>query len=132
MRKPTRKSLVRMLDKAFSDFIKERDKRCVCCGETDAEKLQCGHLFTRAAYSTRWDERNAYCQCSSCNLRHEYDPGTLTYYFLQKHGAAGYQALHSDHRIPKKYRDAELQELIADYRNRLAEMRLLRQYALNA
>lgn len=129
MRKPTRKSLVRTLDKAFGDYIKARDGRCVCCGETDPAKLQCGHLFTRAAYSTRWVESNAYCQCSSCNLRHEYDPGELTEYFLERNGAEGYQALHARHRQTVKYRDADLQALIADYRNRLAEMRLLRQYA---
>ncbi len=129
MRKQTRKSLVRTLDKAFSDYIRERDRQCVCCGEINQELLQCGHLFTRAAYSTRWDPTNAFCQCSSCNLRTEYDPGDLTEYFLKLHGVEAYHKLHAKHRQPVKYRDADLQALIADYRNRLAEMRLLRQYA---
>jgi hypothetical protein len=129
VRKQSRKSLVRTLDKAFGDYIKERDRQCVCCGEINQELLQCGHLFTRAAYSTRWDERNAFCQCSSCNLRHEYDPGDLTNYFLRKFGQGEYALLHRIHRTPRKYRDAELQELIADYRNRLAEMKLMKQYA---
>ena len=109
-----RKSLVRKLDTAFSLYIRERDGHCVTCGSK--ERLQCGHLFTRAAYSTRWNSMNAYCQCSSCNMRHEYDPGPLTIYFLAHYGQAAYEALHRKHKTPVKYSDGELLALIEKYK----------------
>ena len=79
-----RKRLVKKLDKVFSQYIRFRDQRCVTCGSR--ENLQCGHLFSRTAYSTRWHPRNAFCQCSSCNLRHEHDPYPLV---LASLGAIG-------------------------------------------
>ena len=67
----TRKSLVRKLDKIVSEIVILRDGKCICCG-TD-KRLTCGHLFSRVAYSTRWDLGNCYAQCLSCNFRHELD-----------------------------------------------------------
>ncbi len=122
MRKPTRKSLVRTLDKAFGDFIKLRDEKCVTCGAT--EHLQCGHLFSRVAYSTRWDDRNAFCQCRSCNMRHEYDPGPLTMHFLKEYSDMAYSCLHRLHHTTVKYTDADLERFIELYRNKRANLEL--------
>jgi hypothetical protein len=115
-----RKSLVRQLDKAFGDFIKARDKRCVTCGAV--ENLQCGHLFSRVAYSTRWDEKNAFCQCRSCNMRHEYDPGPLTVYFLERFGPDVYAELHRKHKTLVKYSDSILSMLIQHFRTARAAL----------
>lgn len=121
----SRKSLVRELDKAFSDYIRERDGwRCVTCGETDRELLQCGHLFTRAAYSTRWVEANAVCQCSRCNLRNEYDPYPLTTYFLDRFGREKYDELHRLHRTTAKFSDDALRRGIEEYRAKRATLLL--------
>ena len=68
----TRKGWIRRLDKLVSEIVKLRDVKCIVCGTT--QKITCGHLFTRAAYSTRWDLDNTFAQCLSCNFRHEYDP----------------------------------------------------------
>jgi hypothetical protein len=124
----SRKSLVRLADKAFGDFIKVRDNdTCVTCGASAAETvLDCGHLFSRVAYSTRWDERNAFAQCRGCNLRHEHDPGPLTIVFLKKYSDAAYDTLHRLHRITVKYHDADLQALATEYRNKLANLLLER------
>ena len=117
----TRKRIVNKLDKVFSEYIRLRDERCVCCGSK--ERLQCGHLFTRAAYSTRWDTFNAYCQCASCNLRTEYDAGPLTSYFIRKYGIEAYDALHMLHRKPIKFTDTELETQIERFREELRVMR---------
>jgi len=37
-------------------------------------KLECGHLFSRVAYSTRWADMNLYPICSWANIRMESDP----------------------------------------------------------
>ena len=132
MKKPSRKHLVRLLDKAFSDYIRERDGwKCVTCDQTDRERLYCGHLFSRQAYSTRWSERNAFCQCDACNMRHEYDSYPLTAYFLNEYGREAYDALHRIHRATVKFSDANLVGMIQEYRNKLANLTLTRGCAWN-
>lgn len=115
-RKPSRRGKVKRLDNAFSIYIRNRDNwTCQTCGSREKAKLQCGHLFSRVAYSTRWDERNAYCQCSGCNMRHEYDPGPLTIRFLRDYTEEGYDALHRKFRETAKYKDSDLDAMIRSY-----------------
>jgi len=115
-RKPTRRGKVKRLDNAFSIYIRNRDNwTCQTCGSMEKIKMQCGHLFSRVAYSTRWDENNAYCQCASCNLRHEYDPGPLTLRFFRDHSEAEYEALHQKFRTQAKFKDFELDAMIRSF-----------------
>ena len=109
MRKITRKGLVRKLDKIVGELVKMRDLKCVCCGSTT--NLQPGHLFSRVAYSTRWDLNNVFCQCQSCNFKHEMDPYPLTNYYIKKFGKKAYDSLHRKYVTPVKYKDFQLQEL---------------------
>lgn len=118
-KKSERKRLVSRLDKVFGDYIKHRDKRCVVCGSR--QNLQCGHLFTRAAYSTRWNDKNAFAQCRSCNLRHEYDAYGLTKYFLDKFDQKEYENLHKIHKQPHKFSNHDLAMLIVYWRSKLEE-----------
>src|ERR1035437_7794925 len=106
-RKISRKGLVKKLDKAVSVSVIERDKKCVTCDSTD--RLGCGHLFSRVAYSTRWDLMNCYAQCWPCNFRHEFDPYPLTNYFINKYGQDTYQVLHSQYVTPRKYKNFQLE-----------------------
>ena len=108
--KITRKGLVRKLDKAVSVFVIARDKYCVCCGTS--QNLTAGHLFSRVAYSTRWDLTNVFAQCLSCNLRHEYDPYPLTNYYLLKFGKLAYDKLHFQYVHPVKFKTYQIQELL--------------------
>jgi len=110
----TRKSLVKKLDRVFSEYIRQRDRRCVNCGTT--EKLTAGHVFSRVAYSTRWDERNCFAQCWSHNFAHEYDPFPLTEHARAVLGDEGYKQLHRDYLTPRKFTDRELLELIETYK----------------
>jgi len=113
LKKLSRKTLVNKLDTAHSKFIRARDKRCVTCGSRDS--LQCGHLFTRAAYSTRWDistNGNAHCQCSSCNLRHEYDAYPFNSWYIEKFGKPAWDALHTRHKAIYRLSTAQMAELL--------------------
>lgn len=112
-KKSERKRLVERLDKAFGDYIKARDGKCVVCGST--ENLQCGHLFSRVAYSTRWNPANAYCQCRSCNLVHEHDFYRLYRYAVQVHGADEMDRLHSLYMTPVKLSNNDLELLISEF-----------------
>ncbi len=117
MRKITRKGLVRKLDKLVSQYIIARDKKCVNCGSRT--NLTGGHLFSRVAYSTRWEVRNVFCQCVSCNMRHEYDPFPLTSYFIEKYGMKEYDSLHRQYSTPRKFKDFELAVMVDQFEKAL-------------
>lgn len=110
--KSPRKTAVAKLDRVFSLYIRARDGACVQCGTT--AQLTCGHVFSRVAFSTRWDEENAYGQCASHNMRHEFDPYPFLEYARERLGQQGYDDLHLRYTQPRKFTTAELLELV-DY-----------------
>ena len=121
IKKPSRKSLIRKLDQVFSLYIRTRDNnRCVQCGSFD--NPTCGHLFSRVNYSTRWDEENAYCQCSGDNLRHEMEFEPFRRIVEARLGKEGYDALYQRHISIKKFKDYDLMEMIDLYKNKLQEL----------
>lgn len=111
-RKITRKGLVKKLDKVVSEYVRARDKRCVTCNST--ERLGCGHIFSRIAYSTRWDLENCHAQCWACNYKHEYDPYPYMQWAEQKLGKDGLEALHIRYNTPRKFKDHDLEDLIKE------------------
>jgi len=123
MRKISRKGIVKKLDRIVSQIVILRDKRCVTCGSRN--NLGCGHLFSRIAYSTRWDLDNCFCSCWNCNFSHEYDPYPLMTYAEKRYGKRKLENLHIKYKTAKKYRNYELEELfdllkekaMADYGN---------------
>ena len=116
----SRKAVVKELDRVFGDYIKARDKRCVVCGSTD--RPQCGHLFSRIAYSTRWNPMNAYQQCAGCNFRHESDFMPLLDYANRTHGTAKIRALHRLYETPVQYKTFQLEEMIRYWREQGKEV----------
>jgi hypothetical protein len=70
-KKDSRKKWVREADK-WASLDTRLHGECVICGST--KNLNCGHLFSRVAYSTRWDSTNLYCLCAGCNMAMENDP----------------------------------------------------------
>lgn len=115
-RKKSRKALVKLADKYFSEFIRKRDKKCIQCGTT--QNLTCGHLFSRVAYSTRWDEENGWGQCASHNLRHEHDALPFTRVIEGILGREKVDALHRRFSTPRKFTNSELEEIINKYRGK--------------
>ncbi len=112
-KKETRKSLVKDLDRAFSNFIIKRDGSCVICGKT--EVLAAGHLISRSCYAVRWDERNVFVQCRGCNMLHEFRPERFTMWFLDKHGLEAYRSLCADSKVQRKISNLELREMTEKY-----------------
>ena len=106
-KKPSRKSLVAACDRELSLSVREECPQCVTCGSR--ENLTCGHLFSRVAYSTRWMRDNVATQCAKCNLRHEYDPGPFTIWYIKTYGLAEYESLSRIHRHPFKFDNGQLQ-----------------------
>ena len=113
IKKPTLPKLLKKADKVFSLYIRNRDKKCVCCGAT--ENLQNGHLIKRGRKSIRFHEKNCNCQCASCNIKHNHYPEFYTNWFIKKYGQAEYEALIEQSKELKKFTIMELEELIKKY-----------------
>lgn len=107
-----RKKLVKKLDDITSKIVRLRDKKCITCGSM--ERLGCGHLFSRQAYSTRWDLKNCHAQCWGCNFRHEYDFYRYEQMFKNKYGEEDYHELYRRFNNPHKFSDKELRELLEE------------------
>lgn len=107
--KITRKGWIRKLDKIVGDIVKARDVTCVVCGSSSNQTS--GHLFSRVAYATRWDLDNVFCQCQSCNLKHEYDPYPFFKYATNLLGQDKIDELHFKYRHVCKMKDFQLEEL---------------------
>ena len=111
-KKPSRKTLVKKCDKIVSLYIRARDKYCVVCGSP--ERLTNGHLFSRTAYSTRWDitkDGNCHCQCWGCNYRHEFDPYPYMQWYRSNFGSKKLDDMHTRFKQTKKYSNVDLEEL---------------------
>lgn len=96
-------------------IVRERDLACVLCG--DRETLTCGHLFSRVAYSTRWDLDNCFAQCLSCNLKHEYKPYNFFKWYINKFGQEKLDELDKKHNTIRKWKDFELEEFYEKLKN---------------
>lgn len=79
------KARVTKLDRLFTAYAILNDARCVTCGAINPT-LQGGHLFGRTRQSVKWDFRNCYCQCASCNGKHENNFMPLYRIAIKRHG----------------------------------------------
>ena len=112
-KKTSRQIIEKKLDELVREIVLARDHACVCPspekGHSDVR--QCGHLFTRSKKSVRWSLVNCQCQCSSCNLLHEFNPHRYVMSFIHKFGLCKYQELYRDAETPSLLKTYELEEL---------------------
>lgn len=133
MRKPKknikRKTLIKKLDAAFSQYIRWRDAdadglvKCITCDtKKHVSKMHCGHLFSRRYYSIRWHPKNSAGQCPSCNL---YDQGrqwVMAKEIDKKHGEGTAEGMHQRTQDSRKYTNEELIQLIIYYKRLTDDM----------
>lgn len=119
-----RQKAVAYADRWFSRYIRARDhNRSIISGITAGQDvIQCGHVFTRQVYATRWDEENAYAVTHSENMRHEYDPWMMFSKVIEIVGRDVFDALYCRHRSPRKFTTAEIREIGKYYRDRYTEI----------
>jgi len=95
MRKPTRTSLKRHLDKKVSEIVRARGK-CQRCGKKT--NLQCCHIFSRKYLNTRWDLDNLLCLCAGCHFLSHAEP-ILFGEFVQRELGDFYEVLKESHNL---------------------------------
>jgi len=111
-KKTPRQKAIKYADDQMSLYIRARDGHCVQCGKI--ENLTNGHLITRNKYATRWAEENCYCQCTGCNMRHEFQAEIYTDWWIRQNGEEAYHALVLKSNTPRKFSTQEIRE-IGDY-----------------
>jgi hypothetical protein len=99
MRKPTRTSLKRRLDKICSDFVRAKGK-CARCGAKDYTHLDPAHIFSRKYLNTRWDtDLNIICLCDACHFWAHANPILFTEFVRKYLGEDDYLLLKEAHNI---------------------------------
>lgn len=109
-------------DSIFSKMIRERDKRCVLCNDTQ-RKSECSHFWGRGHKSTRFDGENAEYLCFTCHMKNEGNKqGEYRTYKIKTLGEKGYEQLEQRTNQFGKYGEYEkkkLQEILKlDYENK--------------
>jgi len=120
-----RKKLIKKLDDVFSLYVRERDNyKCITCGvDKNTHVIQCGHLFSRISHSTRWSEKNAFAQCSGCNMKHEHDFEPYRRAWLEKYSQEEYDILYAKFSGTTKYNDIDLKYLIFYYQRKTEKIK---------
>lgn len=130
MRKLTRKGLETKLQATVRKIVIVRDGSCVTCPLWRKYKpdyrgtsvLQAGHLLTRSKGSVKWDLKNIYLQCSSCNSLHRNRPEFLTSYAISKIGEKQYNDLVFRSNLVKPLNLVELQGVLDGLEQTYREM----------
>lgn len=106
MKKITKRSLIRKLDKLVSEIVRSKGSCERCGGITN---LQCCHIFSRKYMNTRFLLDNLICMDASCHFWSHANPILFTE-FVRKHlGEEKYEVLKESHNQIVKYTLADLE-----------------------
>lgn len=127
---PSRQKALRMADKAFSEYIRNKyaDKngmcRCFTCGVYQPWiAMDCSHYVPRVCMWTRFDERNVRVCCKICN---QYLHGNLEKFrnhLVREIGESEVEWLESKRFQDYKYTTQDLIDLADKYKEKLANLR---------
>lgn len=128
---------IKQAQQAFNQFIRLRDhdQPCISCGETNPPDLHggqwdCGHFKTVGGFpELRFEERNAYRQCKSCNAgsaKHGGKAASVAQQYeaklIERFGQGLVDWLNGPHELPH-YRRDDLIRIRDEYRNKCRELK---------
>ena len=131
-KKPSTASLIKKLDRVFSEYVRLRDSkpfgykyaRCISCNQIKpVTQFDAGHFIGRTHMATRFDENNVWCECRACN---RFSPDHMIYYqrnLVQKIGQDKVDLLIARGKQTKKYSPWELEILIRHYQEEINRMK---------
>ena len=119
-KKPSRKTLVRNLDKVWSQAVREKaDSQCDHCGKVGP--LNSHNFYSRSVYSVRWDIENGFCLCVGCHVfsskfsAHK-TPAEFVEWASEVRGDKWYESLKDRKNTIRKFKNFELEELLEEVR----------------
>ncbi len=113
VKKKTVSQLKKIADKYFSLWIRERDKKCCCCGSI--MNLQCGHYISRSWMALRYYFKNAHAQCVGCNIFKSGNMFEYTKFMIRTYGPGIIEELDALKK-PYQMKTKELEEIIERYK----------------
>lgn len=84
--------------------------------------MQCGHLFSRRHYATRWHEKNCAGQCYGCNIGDQGRQWLMAQEIDKKHGKGTAENMHQRSQESRKYTNEELIQLTKYYKRLTDDM----------
>ena len=84
--------------------------------------MQCGHLFSRRHYATRWHEKNCAGQCYGCNIGDQGRQWIMAQEIDKKHGEGTAENMHKRSQDSRKYTNEELIQLTKYYKRLTDDM----------
>jgi len=128
-KKPSVRILKQRLDKLFSQYIRRKYMNhsgmalcCSCLKWYHISNMDAGHYVSRRQNALRYDERNVHPQCRKCNRFSEGNKAGYTLYLQEKYGPDVIADLNREQHIIKRFRVAELQELIKETRKKMKKL----------
>jgi len=122
-------TLIRKLDKIFSEFVRQRDadlrgvvECCTCKTPMLWKKSHCGHFMSRGHQSTRYDEKNTAVQCPSCNSFDQGKQYEFALYLDKRYGPGTADKMLMKSKMTCKRDRYDLECLIAEYKNKLKKV----------
>ena len=107
MRKPSKTTMRRKLDKICSEIVRGRGK-CQRCGKRN--NLQTAHIFGRTYNNTRFDLDNLLCLCPDCHINFAHKQPILFAEFVKRIlGEEKYELLKEKHNQITRYTIDDLQ-----------------------
>jgi len=109
-------------DIAFSLYIRTRAGfTCEYCGN-NWRQMHTSHFHGRKKASTRFDEENVACLCSTCHGEFHTHPNIHTDWMKKRLGSERYELLNIRAEQYKKMGKLDIKEIARYYRERLKEM----------
>ena len=95
-KKPNKAKLEKDLDKAWSEYVRARDRICQKCGGSGS--ISAHHAFGRRHRTTRWDVINGVGLCYPCHIHWAHrDPAGFAVWFENHVGRDQYNRLAGVH-----------------------------------
>lgn len=119
--------LKKTADTVFSQYIRQfyADSHtgyvaCVTCGQQKPWKqMQNGHYEKRSSQYLRYDERNCFVQCASCNVFKNGNYPRYAQFMLKNFGQERLDELEKDAQKIKQWTSQELEDIISHYKAKL-------------
>lgn len=121
MKKKSKRSLIKQMDKIWSQIIRNRE-RCARCSRPDT--LQAAHIFSRRNMSVRWDLDNGMPLCYACHMfwAHK-EPVYFSDFAKDYLGDLKFQNLKTRAGQVKKWSVIELEDMIETYKQALKDLK---------
>ena len=108
-------------DKWFSDVVRAKSAyTCENCHQKG--RMECCHIFGRAAKSVRWSLDNAVCMCHSCHRKYTENPLEFTNWLETYLGKGHLEILREKWNVKMQTNKALRSEISKHYREEFKKM----------